>query len=243
PSAGVLQATGVEVLETSVSGGTNGSLSGLIAEADPSVIVVNGQPLVITSSTQYVNGSAGDLATGLMVKVDFTVIGATVYASRIEFLQLSEPTAIEASVTGAGTGFIELLGPGGVLVTANSATQFKDDSDAKLDNMTLADIAVGDHLQVEGSQVDADAVLATQIVRRQPASTIAIEGHAVSASAPTFTVLDLAITVTPSTVLTDESGNTLSPDAFFAKVAGHDVAVSASLQGGALVASSVRLDY
>ena len=243
PQSGVLQAASVEVLTTSLSGGTNGSVSGLVAQVDASSVVVNGQAFALTSSTQYVNGGASDLASGVLVKLDFTVIGATAYASRIEFVQLSEPTAIEASVTDTGPGYVELLGPGGVRITANSATQFRDNSEAKLSVMTLADIAVGDHLQVEGSQVKADVVLATKVVRRKPSATIAIEGHAISASAPTFTVLDLPIMVTASTLLVDERGNALSPDAFFAKVAGHDVAVSLSLQGGALIAETVRLDY
>jgi len=240
---GGLQATSVEVLNTSVSGGTNGSVSGLIAAADSSSIVVNGQAFAITSSTQYVNGNGAGLAAGVLVKVDFTVIGGTAYASRIEFVQLSEATSIEANVSATGDGYVELLGPGGVRVTANSATQLRDGSASKLANLRLADIAPGDHLQVVGNQVSATTVLATKIVRRNPSTTIAVEGHAGSASAPTFTVVDLEFAVTPSTLLVDENGNVLSADTFFAKVAGHDVAVAATLQGGALVATSVRLDY
>jgi hypothetical protein len=241
---GVLQATSVEVIDTSVSGSTNGSVSGVIAAAASSSIVVNGQAFALTSSTQLVNGSAAGLAEGVLVKVDFTVIGGTVFASRIEFVQLSEATSVEANVTSVGDGYVELLGPGGVRVTANSATQFRDGSSAKLGGgLTLADIAPGDHLQVVGNQVNATTVLATRLVRRNPSSTIVVEGHAGSASAPSFTVVDLDFAVTPSTLLVDERGNVLSADTFFAKVAGHDVAVSAALQGGALVATSVRLDY
>ena len=242
PGAGVLQASSVEVIVTTVSGNSNGSVSGVIAEASAAAVTVNGQSIAVTSSTQYVNGGPADLAAGRLVKVDYTVIGASVIASRIEFTQLSDPSFVEANVTAKNAGSVELLGPGGVLVTADGATEFQDDSDAKLEDMTLADINVGDHLQVTGSQVDVDVLLATKVVRRNPASAIAIEGRALSASAPSFTVMDLVIAVTASTDLRDENGNPISADTFFAKAAGRDVSVAATLEGGAIVATSVRLD-
>jgi hypothetical protein len=130
-----------------------------------------------------------------------------------------------------------------VNVTADSATQFQDNSESRLRSMTLADLRVGDHLQVDGNQVRARTVLATKIVRRKASATVALGGHATSAAAPSFTVLGLDVLVTASTDLRDERGNAISADAFFAKVAGHDVSISASLQGGTIVASSVRLDY
>ena len=243
PANGVLVASTVEVITTSVSGNTNGSLSGVIATASPNAVVVNGQSFALSSSTQYVNGSAGDLAAGKTVKIDYAVFSASVVATRIEFLKLDEPSFVEASVTATNPGSVELLGPGGVVVTANSATQLQDNSDAKLRVLTLADINVGDHLQVTGNQVSENGVLATKVVRRKPGTAIVVEGRALSVLAPNFTVIDLVITVTAATDLRDETGTPISADVFFAKAAGHDVSVAATRQNGAIVATSVRLDY
>lgn len=243
PQNGFLQAQSVEVLNTSPSGGTNGSVSGVIATASPTLITVNGLALVVSGSTQWVNGGPSDLAVGLSVKVDYTVIASTAYATRIEYTQLSEPSYVEANVTAKNPSSVELLGPGGVLVTANSATQFQDNSGANLKTMTLADLNVGDHLQVEGRQVDSNVLLATKVVRRKPTETaIVIEGRALSVAQPVFTIIDLGITVTSATDLRDSAGSPITADVFFAQAAGHDVSVSAALQDGVLVAISARID-
>lgn len=242
PSA-VLQAQEVEVLASPLADGRNGSVSGLVAEAIPGAIVVNGQAIATASSTEYVDGSAADLAAGRFVKVDFTSIGGSLYASRIEFVKVFNPSFVEADVTAVGTGFVEMLGPGGLRITADAATEYQDNSDARLRSMTLADIRAGDHLRVNGNQFAQDAVLATKIVRRRPEAAIALEGRVSSAAAPSFVVVGLPVTVTAAAQLRDERGDVVSAATFFAKVAGHDASVSASLQGGVLVASSVRLDY
>jgi hypothetical protein len=243
PSAGVLRAQEVDVLASPLADGRNGSVSGLVAEAIPGAIVVNGQAIATASPTEYVDGSAADLAAGRFVKVDFTSIGGALYASRIEFVKVFNPSFVEADVTAVGTGFVEMLGPGGLRITADAATEYQDNSDARLRSMTLADIRAGDHLRVNGNRFSQDAVLATKIVRRRPEAAIALEGRVSSAAAPSFVVVGLPVTVTAATQLRDERGDVVSAAAFFAKVAGHDASVSASLQGGVLVATSVRLDY
>src|SRR5471030_772584 len=116
PINGLLVASSVEAIVVSISGNTNGSVAGVIASAAPAAITVNGQLLGVTSSTQYVNGSAADLADGKLVKVDYAVIGGNAVATRIEFTRLDAPSFVEADVTATGAGFVELLGPNGVII-------------------------------------------------------------------------------------------------------------------------------
>ncbi len=248
PANGVLQASSVAVINTSVSGAgnSNGSLSGVIAAADSSTITVNGQTITLASTTQYVNGKATDIAPGRLVKVDYTVIGGNVIASKVEFTVLDPSVLVAADVTANNGDSLELLGPGGVIVTVNANTQYRDASGSSGKGrppLTIATINVGDHLQVAGSQSAANGVLAARVVRVSPTTTINIEGRAQSTQAPVFTVLGEEVTVTGSTDLRDENGNTMTAQAFFAKAAGHNVTVTAQSVGGAVTASQVLLDY
>jgi len=248
PVGGVLRASSVAVVDTSVtgSGNRNGSLSGVIASVAPGTLSVNGQAIATASGTQYVNGTAADLAAGRLVKVDYTVIGNSVVASRIEFTVLDGSVFVAADVSANDGTSLELLGPGGVAVIANANTQFRDNSGTSGKNrppLTLASINVGDHLQVAGAQVAANQLLAARIVRVSPTATISLEGRAQSTQAPVFTVLGEAVTITDTTSLRDENGAAMTAPAFFARAAGHDVTVTAQRAGNAIVATQVLLDY
>ena len=245
PSAGVLAATEVEVLQQDLSGTSNGSTSGLIASLPPSALVVSGQTYVLTSSTQYVNGDASGLAPGVLVKVDFNVIASTPVATKVEFQQLDETAGIAADVTSRTATTLELLGPDGVTVTVNAATQYKDSSGGSGGggSFGLASINAGDRLEVRGHQVSTATVLADRIERTKASSAIDLEGLALSVAAPTFAVLDEVIAVDGASDLRDENGVPISQDIFFAMAAGHDVAVNAVLRSdGTLYALSARLD-
>ena len=248
PSAGVLAATEVEVLQQNLSGTSNGSTSGLIASLPPSALVVSGQTYMLTSNTQYVNGDASGLAPGVLVKVDFNVISSTLVATKVEFQQLDENAEIAANVTSRTATSLELLGPDGVTVTVNANTQYKDSSGGSgsggSGSFGLGDIDVGDRLDVRGHQVSTATVLADRIERTKPATAIGLEGLALSVAAPTFAVLDEVIAVDGATDLRDGNGVPISQDTFFAAAAGHDVAVNAVPRSdGTLYALSARLDY
>jgi hypothetical protein len=247
PVNGVLQAASVAVIDTSVtgSGNSNGSLSGVIASVASGVINVNGQSIALAANTQYVNGTAADVAPGKLVKVDYTTVGNSVIASKVEFTVLDPSVQVLADVTANNGSSLELLGPAGIIVTTNANTQFRDNSGGSGKGrppLTLATINVGDHLQVAGAQSSADGVLAARIVRVAPTATINIEGRAQSTQAPVFTVLGEAVTVTDATDLRDENGNAMTAQDFFARAAGHDVTVTAQTVGGSIVATQVLLD-
>jgi uncharacterized protein DUF5666 len=240
---GVLQASEVDVVNQSLSASYNGSLTGSVAAVAPGSFTVNGQAILTTSNTQYVNGSAADLAVGSFVKVDFVVYGTTVVATKIEYTVLNAPADAEADVTATGASSFELLGPGGVMITANAKTQWQDKSNANLSHMGFGDVRVGDHMQVEGNQVADGTILATKIIRTRPSAAIVVAGKALSVAAPDVAVLDLTIATTDATVFTDEGGNAMTAAAFFGRASGHDVSIAATRGAdGALAATMVRLD-
>jgi hypothetical protein len=242
PGGSVLTATSVEVLNTGLGGNANGSLSGVIAAAGGSAITVNGHAVSVTSTTQYVNGNAADLAAGRLVKVDYSVSGSVAVATRIEFLKLDAPAQVEGDVTAKSGDAFEVLGPGGASVTFNALTEWKDQSDARLQPFALANLAVGDHVQLRGNQVDVATLLASRIIRQRPSPSIFLSGRTLSVAAPAFTVIDIEVTTDLNTAFRDESGTTVTAAAFFAKAAGHNVDVSAFRRAdGAIVAIQVRM--
>ena len=244
PSAGVLAATEVEVLQQNLAGGTNGSTSGLVASLPPSALVIAGQAYVLTSNTQYVNGDVSSLATGALVKVDYNVVSSTLVATRVEFQQLDENARVTANVTSRTATSLELLGPDGISVSVNAATRYKDSSGGSAGgSFGLGSIDVGDRLEVRGHQVDASVVRADRIERTKASTHVYLEGLALGVAAPTFAVLDMVVAVDPATDLRDKDGIPISQDTFFAMAAGHDVAVDAVLIDGMLHATSAVLDY
>ena len=243
PSAGVLAATEVDVVVTNLSGNTNGSSAGIVQAVAGSSLLVNGLAITLTSNTQFVNGTAADLAAGKLVKVDYAIVSSTLVATRVEFTFQRDPSQVEADVTSTTASTLELLGPGGITITTNAATQVKDSSGGKGGNtFGFAQIAVGDHLVVRGNQVDAGVVLADRIERQRASTAIVVSGRARGVASPTFGLLDLVVTVDASTALFDELGAPLTPQAFFAAVSGHDVIVTLVRRDGGLAASAVRLD-
>jgi hypothetical protein len=243
PVNGVLQASEVDVINQSLSGSSNGSVTGSVASVAPGTFVLNGQAILTTSNTQYVNGTATDLAVGSFVKVDVLISGSTVVATKIEYTTINAPAQAEANVTSAGASSFELLGPGGVTITANAKTQWQDKSSGNVSHMGFGDLRPGDHVQVDGDQVNDSVILATKIVRTRPSPAIVVAGKAWSVAAPDLSVLDLAIRTDGATVFIDELGNAMSAATFFGRAAGHGVSVAATRGAdGALVATAIRVD-
>jgi hypothetical protein len=109
--------------------------------------------------------------------------------------------------------------------------------------MGFADLHVGDHIQVDGDQVNDAVLRATKIVRTRPSAAIVVAGKAWSVAAPVVSILDLTIGTDDATVYADELGKAMTATGFFATAAGHDVIVAARRAAdGSLVASSMRLD-
>lgn len=243
PTNGRFVASSIEVVATSLGGSASGSLSGVIAGVDANAVTVNGQVITVSSATQYVNGNAADLAAGRVVKVDFAVFGNSLLAGRIEFSRLEAPAELEGDVTAVFADGFELLGPGGATITSRAATAWKDQSDARVATFGLADVRVGDHMEVRGQQVDVATVLAERVIRRRPSTAIVLQGRTLSVQAPSFTVIDITVTTDAATQFRDEHGVPIAPAAFFSKAAGHNVLVSAARRSdGALLATQVRID-
>lgn len=245
PVNNVLQATSLQGASQNLQNVSNASLTGVVANLVPgSSMTVNGQFIAIASNTQFVNGNASNLANGAFVKVDVVIKSNTVVATKIEFTSLSgSPSTVESDVTATGPTSFELLGPGGVNITVDSKTNWQDKSNARVNPMSLAAVNVGDHMQVQGSQVSGNTLYGSRVVRTQPSTTIVANGRTLSTQAPNFTIFEVPFTTNASTDFRDENGTPITADNWFAEAAGHNVWVSAVRNpDGTLLAVSARLD-
>ncbi len=244
PVNGVLQATSIQGASQNLQGASNASITGLVANYVPgSSMTVNGQFMLIASDTQFANGSAADLADGSFVKADVMVYngGSTVVATKITFSVLNAPSNVESDVTATGASSFELLGPGGVTITANSQTQWHDQTN-KVNAMTFSDLQLGDHIQVQGNQVSDGVILATSITRTQPASAIVVYGRGLSVAQPDFGIFDVTFTTNDATDFGFQNGNPISPATWFQQAAGHNILATVTRTAdGQLLVTSARI--
>lgn len=98
--------------------------SGRVAEfVSTASFSVNGQKVAAQPYTQYVNGTAATLKSGVLVTVTGTVAGGVLQATRIEFT-IETPTTTEGEVEGYVTNFVSLANfkVNGQVVDATAAT-------------------------------------------------------------------------------------------------------------------------
>lgn len=157
------------------------------------------------------------LANGLVVEVEGDWDGTTLTAREVEARR--GRVEIEAAVAGVDTtaGTITLaLFPGAVTVAVNERTMLDDDTGAE-EVLALAEISAGDFLEVEAIMVDGGLV-ATRIDRDDRDDDV-IQGP-VQAFNPGVDITVLGITYSVAGAEFEDRGdNTLSADAFFARLA------------------------
>lgn len=125
---------------------------------------------------------------------------------------------IEGDVTAVNTaaGTVTVLG---VPVSVTATTEVRDNSSVQQRPFTLADVAVGDHLEIDGSE-GAGTVLANRLERRNQ-NNRAILQWKVTAKTPntSFVILGVTITVDPAvTRFEDVNDNEISASAFFDRI-------------------------
>ena len=202
---------------------------------------VSGQPVVTNSSTVFENGSAADLALDVAVEVEGTVDGqGRLVAEEVEF-RIAGPSEISGTVSAvnAADGTLEVSG---VRVSVTATTRFEDHSDARVTHFSLANVAVGDYVEVRGHESD-DGLIATLLERDDADdSEVEISGIVRSVAAPELVVLGATVVTNAGTQFRDENENALSADAFFAAAPGRRVEIDGEWIGGAIQAEEAQLE-
>jgi hypothetical protein len=241
--AGVLVATRIEKESGGASGGADesGNYEGLVDRfvsiADFSVA---GQRVTTTAATVYEGGTSAALALDVAVEVEgrFNASGVLV-ASKVQFRRDSDTEFAGRvdSINTAGNSLVVF----GVNVRVNSLTRFEDHSAADLSSFGLANLAVGDYVEVDAYS-DGAGLVATRIERDDDQGEVQLEGTAQNVAQPNFTVGGVAVTTDGSTEFRDKNGVTISATSFFQAAPGQAVKVRGSLVGNTVLATRAELE-
>jgi Domain of unknown function (DUF5666) len=242
-SGGVLIATRVEKDAGGAAGGADeqGDYEGLITNfASATDFAVAGQRVTTTAATTYEGGTAASLANDVAVEVEgrFNAAGVIV-ATKVQFRRDSDTefSGQVDSINTAGNSLVVF----GVTIRVNSLTRFEDHSSADLQRFSLANLAVGDYVEVDVYN-DGSGLLATKVERDDAGAEVEVDGVAQNVAAPNFTIGGVAITTDGATEFRDDNSVTISSAAFFAAAPGRAVRVRGTLVGNTVLASRAELE-
>lgn len=204
----------------------------------PSGFTVSGVPVVTNASTIFQGGAAGDLALGVEVQVEGTLISGVLNATEVSFRDNVEIEGDAATVTpGGGSPNLTVSGLPGITVFVNAQTEFKGGVS------NLGQLLATDHVRVRGRQIGSNAVIAAQVEKRSPDTRVILEGAVQSIADPNVTVLGVLIDTSPIS-----DGNFKGPNdvaigrtAFFAAVnVATLVKAKGDLIGGAVLWTAIE---
>jgi hypothetical protein len=241
--AGVLVATRIEKEGSSAAGDTDesGNYEGLVDRfVSATDFSVAGQRVTTTAATVYEGGTSVALALDVAVEVEgrFNASGVLV-ASKVQFRRDSDTefSGRVDSINAAGNSLVVF----GVTLRVNALTRFEDQSSADLQSFSLANLGVGDFVEVDAYN-DGAGLVATRIERDDEQGEVQLEGSAQNVAPPNFTVSGVAVTTDGNTEFRDNNGVTISATTFFQAAPGRLVKVRGSLVGNTVLATRAELE-
>jgi len=216
-------------------------LEGFITRFEsPEDFDVDNLPVTTTGATIYVNGTVDTLGLDVKVAVDGTLDATGILiADRIVF-RFPSVIEIEADIEDidAAAGTLVLLG---VTIATNESTWFHDDSTSDVWEFGLADLAVGDRVEVR-AYLDGDVVTASRLEREDADDSVTLKAPVEAIARPSLTLLGITVTAAEGTVFQNELQEVIDADTFFSTVAiGSIVRAEGSYDGTSITAEQLFL--
>jgi hypothetical protein len=206
---------------------------------------VSGVPVTTGSATTFSGGTAADLGLNVKVEVEGLIDADGAIAARKVDVRLGTDvriTALVDSVDAAGDSLVVL----GIPVHVDALTRLEDQSDAKVEPLTLADVAAGDYVEVRGGERPAGSgeVLASILERDKIDTRTELRGFVTAVAAPTITILGVTVETDGSTEFRDVDDSALSQGEFFSRVAAGALAKARGTEtsGSTILAEEVQLE-
>ncbi len=202
---------------------------------------VAGWKVTTTGTTTYEHGTAASLADGVLVKVKGVEnADGVLVAQKIAFREVSTIRIVAQLDALSLSGHLQLLG---IDVTVADNTVFRDMSALALREFGLDDLAIGNWLDVRGYEQPegSGAVIATQVVRIDPASDVRVRGPFRDPSRPSFDILSVLVTTSSSTRFVLEGNVRITADEFFAQAPGELVEAWGTWSAPVLSAQRVEI--
>jgi len=180
---------------------------------------VGGIPVTTSGTTVYEGGVAGDLGLNLKVEVegDFNSAGVLL-ATKVEIKQATavRVTGLVDSVTG---DTLQILG---IMITTDIVKTRFEDKLSDVDPFRIADVNMGDYLEVRGQEFPAGEVFAFLLERDDVRPETELRGFVEvgGVSRPDLTVLGVTVQTVSGTTIFRDSNEVEFPteDAFWAAV-------------------------
>jgi len=243
-AGGVLHARKVEVEDRGLGGeaGEGGSLEGIItAGLSSNVFSLNGQRVVVTSTTRFVDGARADLVVDQRVEAEgrFDTSGRIV----AEKIAIKHPNDAYVFATVDTINLTNrTLRLVGLTVQTTSRTRFDDQSQLQLKPFALKDLHTGDTVEITGFEGRLDRnVTAQRLTRQKDDNRTRIGGRVSAVRGTQFVVLDMTVVTNPGTEYRDAADRAITAAKFFAGAANREVKVRGDWNGSTFVADEVEL--
>ncbi|MDH3532458.1 MAG: DUF5666 domain-containing protein, partial [Gammaproteobacteria bacterium] len=238
--AGELVATRVEFKGVDFGeDGDRGELEGFITRfVSATDFDVEGITVTTNAQTSFENGTSADLALNRKVEVEGDINASGVLVATNVEIKASGFIRIESLVEAKASNQLTVLG---IVVTVDAATRIEDKSSAGLEPFSLADIDVGNYVEIRGFE-DSNGVVATRLEREDFDGDVALRGFVDSVSEPDFTILGANVMTVGATQFRDVTGTTMPAADFFAQAEGALVEATGTLNGATIVASEVQFE-
>lgn len=188
---------------------------------------VNGIPITTDANTEYEDGSAASLASNIKVEVEGVAnASGVVVAEEVKFKQTKAVRAEGiVSAVDVSSGLVTSLG---LTFEIRSFTELEDDSSAEVDPLTLANLQLGDRIEVRGF-VSGPSAIATELDREDAETSALLRGPVSGFDAAAGTIQIFGVNLVVSDGITsyqDDSGSLSRVEFFSLLQAGVEVTAS-----------------
>ena len=129
----------------------------------------------------------------------------------------------------------------GVTVRTTALTRYEDHSAAELERFGLADLRVGDYVEIR-AYGDSAGLVALLLERDDVEGEVELRGIATAVASPDLLVGGVAVTTSAATEYRDNNGVSITADTFFAAAPGREVKVRGSLVNNVVLATRAELE-
>lgn len=201
---------------------------------------VDGQTVMATQDTIYVNGTADTLALDVKVSITGTINDAGVLvADRIVF-HLPSLVEIKGNVNGLDPE-TETVSVFGIAVQTNEFTLFRDHTTSGQPTFSFGDLNEGERVEIR-AVMDADSIVATRLERDDPNDVATLKAPVTSIERPSIVMLGVTVTSDQDTVFQNVAHIEIDADEFFDLVEfGSIVRSEGTYEGGSITASKMFL--
>jgi hypothetical protein len=207
---------------------------------------VAGITVTTNGSTLFEGGAAGDLGPNLKVEVEgeFNASG-TLLATKVEIKQATNVRVVGRIDSISGTTVRVLDIP---ITTDRTTTRFEDQSDLRVEPLTVGDLGIDDYIEARGQEFPAGSgeLSAVRLERDDPRPETELRGfvEAGGVNRPTLTVLGVTIETNGATVYRDVDDQVMLADDFWAAVAEGTLVDAKGAETGlaTLVAEELQLE-